>query len=573
MNRRELVDWRRWSLRRRLLVVLAALVAVGLVLADVATYHTLRSYLLNREDTQLDSLAQIAPRTLAIAERIGGRATFPAPGDLLSAAGPFQAFIQLRGPDGSVVETVQARRTDAAALAPPALPQRLADSPSSSVDAPAAVSYWTFASSASGEAAFRVRVSQLQLNESGGAGDGNTVFGGGGFGSGAVLGPPGQVDTLVVAQPLSDIAATLHKLFWTEFGVSAAAVALAVLGGWWLVRLGLRPLEAMSDTADEIAAGRLDRRVDVPTTSTEVGRLGGALNGMLGRIETAFTAKERSEDRLRRFVADASHELRTPLTSIRGYAELFRRGADRRPEDLAKAMTRIEQEATRMGVLVDDMLLLARIDQGRPLEREPVDFGVVVEEAVDAARAVDPDRPLAVDLADGVTILGDRNRLRQVVDNLLVNVRVHTPPAAPASVQLRTDGSEAVLEVRDTGAGLDPETASRVFERFYRVDPARSAQSGGAGLGLSIVEAIVVSHGGRVAARSLAPEPGTSFEVRLPLAGAERPAEWAEAQAEWAERPSEWADPDVPAEPYDPFDVAEPASTQTPNVGTGPPQL
>src|SRR5581483_11499834 len=257
------LGWRAWSLRRRLLVVLAALLAVGLTLADVATYHTLRSYLLNREDTQLDSLARAAPRTISLAQRFGGSGTFSAPGDLLGGTGPFQAFIQLRDPSGTPLETVQARRNDAAPLAPPALPARLPTPPVAAADGSGGAAYLTLDSRASGQAAFRVRISQIQLSAAGTVGGGGGFGGGGGGGfGGTVLGPPGQVETLVVAQPLSDITATLHKLLWTELGVSAAAVALAVFGGWWLVRLGLRPLEDMTDTADEIAAGRLDRRVE-----------------------------------------------------------------------------------------------------------------------------------------------------------------------------------------------------------------------------------------------------------------------------------------------------------------------
>jgi two-component system OmpR family sensor kinase len=248
---------------------------------------------------------------------------------------------------------------------------------------------------------------------------------------------------------------------------------------------------------------------------TEIGRLGIALNSMLAQIEAAFEERRASESRLRRFVADASHELRTPLTSIRGYAELFRRGASSRPEDLEKSMRRIEVEASRMGVLVDDLLLLARLDQGRPLERAPVDLSVVAGDAVESARAVEPDRPIDVALSRPALVEGDEGKLRQVVDNLLDNVRVHTSPRTPVHVKVERSGSEVVLSVVDEGAGLSPEAAGRVFERFYRGDPARSRVTGGAGLGLSIVAAIVEAHGGRVGVSS--PEgAGAAFEVRLP---------------------------------------------------------
>jgi two-component system, OmpR family, sensor kinase len=286
------------------------------------------------------------------------------------------------------------------------------------------------------------------------------------------------------------------------------------------VRVGLRPLEGIGTTAGAIAAGDLSQRVAPADERTEVGRLGLSLNAMLIQIEAAFDERRASEDRLRRFVADASHELRTPLTSIRGYAELFRRGAGSRPEDLEKSMARIEAEASRMGVLVDDLLLLARLDQGRPLERDPVDLGAIATEAVDAARAVDPERPIDVAVEGRGAMVGDGGRLRQVVDNLLDNARVHTPEGTPIHVRVRGEDDGVVLTVTDEGPGLSAEAAARVFERFYRGDPARSRQTGGAGLGLSIVSAIVDAHGGSVAALENNGEEtsaGATFRVRLPL--------------------------------------------------------
>ena len=535
-----------WSLRRRLLVVLAALVAVGLVVADTATYRTLRTYLLNREDAQLNALAHGAVSRL-LPELAFGQGTFTARGNFL--LGTSQAFIQLRDPSGQVLGSAQAHQLDQRALAPPQLPARLrTPSAGPGLDPTDAATYLSVASTAAGEPPYRVRVSPVSLG------------GGGGLfvpGNGPTANAADQMDMLVLAVPLTDMVATLHKLFWTEVAVSLAAVALALAGGAWMVRVGLRPLEAMADTADEIAAGRLDRRVDASEGTTEVGRLGTALNSMLGRIEAAFSQKEASEARLRRFVADASHELRTPLTSIRGYAELFRRGADRRPDDLAKVMTRIEAEATRMGFLVEDLLLLARLDQGRPLETSPVDLRAVVAEAVDAARAVEPDRPMTADLGEEAEVVGDRNRLRQVVDNLLANVRLHTPPGAPATVRLSVTADRAVLEVDDTGPGLDSEAAPRVFERFFRADPSRSQDTGGAGLGLSIVQAITEAHGGTVTARTR-PEGGASFVVTLPLAGAGTPPE-----------PTEWLFPGPAGPAADPGE--EPPLADVFGAGDGPP--
>jgi two-component system OmpR family sensor kinase len=282
------------------------------------------------------------------------------------------------------------------------------------------------------------------------------------------------------------------------------------------VRVGLRPLDGIAATAGAIAAGDLTRRVRPAEPGTEVGRLGLALNAMLGQIEAAFAERRASEARLRRFVADASHELRTPLTSIRGYAELFRRGAAARPEDLATTMRRIEEEAERMGVLVDELLLLARLDQGRPLDRRPVDLAEVAAEAVEQARVIDPGRPLELAASGPVVVLGDRERLHQVAANLLANVRAHTAPGTAARVEVAAADGRAVLQVADQGPGMHPEQAARAFERFYRADPARSRGAGGAGLGLSIVAAIAQAHGGRATVAS-APGRGTTVRVALPL--------------------------------------------------------
>ncbi|HYU92299.1 MAG TPA: HAMP domain-containing sensor histidine kinase, partial [Actinomycetota bacterium] len=344
--------------------------------------------------------------------------------------------------------------------------------------------------------------------------------------------------TLIVAIPLTEVSATLDRLLGVELVVSGIALLLVAGFALWLVRLGLRPLEGIGATAGAIAAGDLSRRVEPATERTEVGRLGLALNAMLAQIEAAFEERRASENRLRRFVADASHELRTPLTSIRGYAELFRRGADSRPEDLAKSMQRIEAEAARMGVLVDDLLLLARLDQGRPLDRELVDLARIVEEAVDSARAVEPDRPIDLELHGPAWVSGDAGRLRQAVDNLLDNARVHTPASSRVRVIAGPDDDGGVLlNVEDEGPGLPAQVATRAFERFYRGDPSRSRSKGGAGLGLSIVAAIVEAHGGTVTVRS-EEGAGATFEVRLPASGGPSPPDEEEEHVPPHDRPS-----------------------------------
>jgi signal transduction histidine kinase len=321
---------------------------------------------------------------------------------------------------------------------------------------------------------------------------------------------------LVVAVSLHDVDASLHHLLLVEILVACLVLLALALMGWWVVKLGLRPLQDMERTAGAIAAGDLSQRVEIIDENTEVGRLGIAMNEMMQQIETAFEARAASEARLRRFVGDASHELRTPLTSIRGYAELFRRGAADRPEDLAKAMRRIEEEADRMGVLVDDLLLLARLDQGRPLERQPVDLTVITRDAVDDARTVAPERPIDFSPNGSVFVPGDEVRLRQVLGNLLQNVRRHTPPETPVHVRVYGDDIEAVIEVADEGPGMSADDASRVFERFWRSDPSRARTSGGAGLGLAIVAAIADAHGGRAEVQT-APGEGATFRVHLPV--------------------------------------------------------
>ncbi len=285
--------------------------------------------------------------------------------------------------------------------------------------------------------------------------------------------------------------------------------------GLWVIRIGLKPLDAMGKTAAAIAAGDLTQRVE-EDDRTEVGRLGLALNSMLAHIEEAVSALEASESKLRRFVADASHELRTPLAAVRAYAELFARGAASRPDDLERSMKGISRESERMSILVDDLLLLAHLDEGRPLALEPIAFEDVVAEAIETAKTLEPDRPLETDLTPS-TVLGDHDRLRQVIDNLLANVRAHTPPDAPLNVTLLHDGQSAVLAVADSGAGMDEETRAHVFERFYRADPSRARASGGAGLGLAIVDAVVEAHGGTVEVESK-PGAGTTIRVRIPLA-------------------------------------------------------
>jgi two-component system, OmpR family, sensor kinase len=337
--------------------------------------------------------------------------------------------------------------------------------------------------------------------------------------------------TLLIATSLHDVNATVHQLSTINLLVGAAVIAGLALAAYTMVRTALRPLTKIEQTAAAIAGGDLSRRVDNDDPNTEVGRLGLALNTMLEQIETAFLARQaseatarRSEEKMRRFVADASHELRTPLTSIRGFAELHRQGAVTDPAEVSRLLNRIEDEAKRMGLLVDDLLLLARLDQQRPFEHGPVDLRVLAADAVEAAAATAPDREIRLDLptggADGeLVVAGDEPRLRQVLSNLLDNALAYSPADSPITVlggHTRRDSRDlAFVQVRDRGPGLVPEQAERVFERFYRTDRARSRAHGGTGLGLSIVAAITAAHGGSVELDT-APGEGATFRVLLP---------------------------------------------------------
>jgi two-component system OmpR family sensor kinase len=309
--------------------------------------------------------------------------------------------------------------------------------------------------------------------------------------------------------------------FATVIGV--VVIAICAILGWYGVRRAFRPLTQIEDTAAAIAAGDLTRRIPEPTAQDEVTSLSRSLNAMLAQIEQSFAVREASEERMRQFVADASHELRTPLAAVRGYAELFRQGAVSQPHEVAGAMRRIEDEAIRMGGLVEDLLLLTRLDSQRPLQRGPVDLTVLAADAVQDARALDPARRVRlVGLSGDVeptTIQGDEGRLRQVVTNLVGNAVNHTPEGTPIEIAVGYDeDGHAKLEVRDHGLGVDSVKARRVFERFYRADPSRGrANGGGNGLGLVIVAAIVGAHGGRVGVAAT-PGGGATFIVDLPTA-------------------------------------------------------
>ncbi|MEA2126843.1 MAG: two-component system, OmpR family, sensor kinase, partial [Solirubrobacteraceae bacterium] len=435
------------SLRARLLALLVALSAAGLLVVGGVSYAALRSYLSQRVDRQAVSALQEVYVDL---DRIHGEHGFGPPGrpDGPERSIPEGTYGALRDKDDRLLNDKTFAFRDHGHKKP-TIPARLPLS--SDPDTPHTIDS-------------------------------------GGYRFIAARTPAGG--TIIAAVPLTDFTSTLNRLLRVELIVAAAVLALLAAAAFWLVRLGLSPLERMGRTAGAIAAGDLTQRVEPATERTEVGRLGLALNRMLGQIETAFAERTASEERLRAFLSDASHELRTPLASIRGYAELYRIGAARAPADQEKAMTRIEAEAKRMGVLVDDLLTLARLDEERELLREDVDLTALAHDAVDAARVAAPDRPVTLDANGPVLVEGDPDRLRQVLDNLVRNALTHTPDGTAVELRVARAADRAQLDVRDHGPGLPPGEPAALFERFWRAEAGRERGKAGAGLGLAIVAGI-----------------------------------------------------------------------------------
>jgi len=319
----------------------------------------------------------------------------------------------------------------------------------------------------------------------------------------------------LVAVPLREVSDTLNRLLLVEGLVILGVLLALAASASFVVRLGLRPLDRMEITAGQIAGGDLSHRVSPATSKTEVGRLGLALNAMLDRLEEAFAARTRSEERLRRFLADASHELRTPLASIRGYAELFRMGATEDQAGTEMAMRRIEDESKRMGVLVEDLLTLARLDEAPELKSDPVDLTVLTSDAVVDARATAPDRAIELLSKGPAVVYGDAHQLRQVLANLTRNALMHTPAGTPIEVAVEQDEKTATISVRDHGSGLPASAGENLFDRFWRAEGGRERGKAGAGLGLSIALGVVEAHHGQISAHN-APGGGAVFVVRLP---------------------------------------------------------
>ena len=485
------------SLRARLLLAVGVVALLALFAADLVTYTQLRSFLFNRVD---QDLAQSAPHYEQQAgdddNDDGGPPGNPQPGEGPLGGGPeyrLTLFGEVITPAGHTVGGVISTAYYNGENYTPAIGANITGfSPGPNGDE---IAYFTTSSTKSGGPEFRVLAEKLKSG-----------------------------DILLIAEPSDDVTATLNALELVEIIVSSAALAAAILLGWWLVRRGLRPLMAMERTAESIAEGELDERVPGANESTEVGRLANTLNVMLSRIQQAFAQRDATEadlrateERLRRFVADASHELRTPIAAVSAYAELFERGASSRPEDLSRVLQGIRAETSRMARLVEDLLLLARFDEGIPLSMGSVELVSLAADAVKTAAAVGPQWPVKLVASNPVEVTGDGLRLRQIVDNFLSNVRAHTPPGTTTTVSVGKDEDMAVIMVEDTGPGFTDEQAAKVFERFYRTDSSRSRSQGGAGLGLSIAASIALAHGGTMEAAP-AHGGGAVFSVHIPIA-------------------------------------------------------
>jgi two-component system OmpR family sensor kinase len=490
------------SLRTRLLISLVFLVAAALVVAAGAIYADQSSYLNGRADQATEAAA--APISYALGldarqlslppkERRGAEeghpSSVPAGRDLAGFVPP-GSFGEFVSPTGVVLRGPLSVSAGRATPPRPAIPFRLLRAQSSG-----GPKLYTVLSKPKSRMRFRLAVIPLET------------------GAGA----------LVVATPLGEVDATLDRLIVVE-AIVVAGVLIALVGvAWAVIRLALRPLDEMSRVANEITEGDLSRRVTPATPRTEIGRLGLSLNRMLGHIEDAFIARARSEERQRRFLADVSHELRTPLASIRGYAELFRLGPARDAAALERAMARIEADAARMGVLVDGLLALARLDRLPDSQRGLVDLGEIASQAVADARAVNPSRPIALTADRPVEVYGDTDGLRRVLSNLVGNALTHTPGDAPVEVRVQREGADAVVEVSDRGPGLPAGAEEQVFERFWRADGRHGHAAAGSGLGLAIVQEIVAAHDGTVRAANRGGG-GAVFTVRLPAAEPPRPA-------------------------------------------------
>ncbi|MBJ7459137.1 MAG: HAMP domain-containing histidine kinase [Thermoleophilaceae bacterium] len=485
------------SLRGRLVAILLLVSLGGMIVLAAVTFAEQRSYLYDRLDRQVQSGLITAVPVLAFAQQSGsGSCQGAAPG-----SGPFgrdedDDRQNERGPGGRGGFSL-----------PPGTYAALVDSSGAVI---ASCSFGFERSEGS---------TVPDLSSVGLSGEPQTVGSTGSddteFRVATRSAPTGE--RIVVAVPLNDTRQTINRLVLVETVVILFALLVLGIAAWLLVGIGLRPLDRMGTTADAIAGGDISHRVEPADERSEIGRLGLALNGMLERLEGAFKEREASENRLRQFLADASHELRTPLVSIRGYSELYRLGATREEAEVDRSMERIEQEAARMGVLVEDMLTLARLDETHENAFAPVDVSELAADALRDAEVAAPDRTITLTADGPQRVSGDAHQLQQVFANLLRNAIVHTPEGTPIEVAVARDDEAVRIDVRDHGPGLPDGAGEQIFERFWRSETGRERGKAGSGLGLSIVAGIVDAHGGRVEARNAEDPGGAVFSIWLPL--------------------------------------------------------
>ena len=459
-----------WSLRNRLILAAVFLASMAIVASDFAANTALRSYLISQVDNQLFSISTGSLQRL-------DRAGIEPPQEFEENRSPFRVIQPLRGVPTTTSLTLLDREGNLIGQVGGEL---------------AGQSFGVTGLKVSQVAKYENKPFTIE-------GDGNNPD----IRALALVLPTGM-GTVIAANSLAEVDKTLSQLRFLFFILGLIAILLTALVSRWLIAISLRPLEKVEETAEAIASGDLSARLPAAKADTEVGRLTTSLNAMLSQIEQSFAVKVESENKLRRFVADASHELRTPLTAIRGFAELHRQGAVSGEEKTKELISRIEGESIRMSSLVEDLLLLARLDQARELDFEPVDLNTLIVEVVASAKAAGPDHPIELNLPqEELFVLGDSRRIHQVVANLLANARTHTPDGTQITVVAKQNLSETIIEVTDSGPGLSRSDQERIFERFFRADPSRVRHSGeGSGLGLSIVDAVMKAHGGYVSVKS-----------------------------------------------------------------------
>lgn len=474
-------DTREWTLKNRLVLGISLLTALGFIVSGILAQSAYRTFLMQEVDSQLNTIVESSILRL---DRAGIEAEENA-----DSAPPFRPLEPLRGvPTAAVLTLVDFQGKILGSVGGDLSASKIEIALDRVLERDSYGSPFTFESNDS-----HYRVLALEL--------------------------PSRIGIVIASISLDDVDSNIARLQYLMILIGVATLILIIALSRRAITISLKPLAAVQSTAEAIAGGDLSARLPVAKPDTEVGRLVGSLNQMLTRIEESFAVRIKSEERLRRFVADASHELRTPLTAIRGFAELHRQGAISGEEKTREVIARIEDESIRMGTLVEDLLLLARLDQSPEIERAPVNLNEVAAAAVESARASSPHHSITLNTPEEeLFLLGDRNRIFQVVANLLENARNHTPEGSSIQLSLEESPDEITIDVADNGPGIDSSDLDRIFERFYRADSSRTRirKTEGSGLGLSIVKAVMKAHGGDVTVKSTLGV-GSTFTLHFPI--------------------------------------------------------